>query len=81
MKILILGSEGVIGTSLSKHLNKCGHTVTHWDIKISIEYDLINTANNNRLRDAINASDFIFFLAYDVGGSQIYYGRGYRLYK
>lgn len=70
MKILILGSEGVIGTPLSKHLEKCGHTITHWDIKISQEHDLTNADNNNRLGDAINASDFIFFLAYDVGGAK-----------
>lgn len=70
MKILILGSEGTIGSALCKHLKKCGHTVIHWDIKISREHDLSNDTNTGRLKDIVDASDFIFFLAYDVGGAK-----------
>lgn len=70
MKVLILGSEGVIGAPLCEHLENCGHTVTRWDIKLSINHDMSNSLNNTRLGDAIDASDFIFFLAYDVGGAK-----------
>lgn len=70
MKILVLGSEGIIGAALCSHLEKCGHTVIHWDIKISMDHDMSNHLNNSRLSDVIGASDFIFFLAYDVGGAK-----------
>lgn len=70
MKVLVLGSEGIIGTALCKHLETCGHTVIHWDIKISDDHDMCNISNNNKLSDVINASDFVFFLAYDVGGAK-----------
>ena len=70
MNILVLGSEGIIGSSLCKYLEKCKYVVTHWDIKLSHNHDLSNFVNIPRLKSAIDASDFIFFLAYDVGGAK-----------
>jgi nucleoside-diphosphate-sugar epimerase len=70
MKVLVLGSEGLIGTALCKHLEKCGHVVIHWDIKLSDDHDMSNNLNNDKLGTVINNSDFIFFLAYDVGGAK-----------
>jgi len=70
MKVLVLGSEGVIGTSLCKVLGDSGHQVTHWDIKLKNDHDLSNSLNIYRLKSVIDESDFIFFLAYDVGGAK-----------
>lgn len=70
MKILVLGSEGIIGAALCAHLKKCGHVVIPWDIKISMDHDMSNHLNNSKLGDAIRMSDFVFFLAYDVGGAK-----------
>lgn len=70
MKILVLGSEGVIGSALCKHLDSIGHRVVHWDIKMGPEYDLTNITNVSKLKDSINSCDFIFFLAYDIGGAK-----------
>ena len=70
MKILILGSEGVIGSSLCRHLHSCGHEIIRWDIKLTNDHDLSNSLNIYKLKNAIDESDFIFFLAYDVGGAK-----------
>jgi len=68
-KILILGSEGQIGTHLKNYLSKKKYQV--------IEFDIINNKNqdlrvydNSKLLLSIKKSDFIFFLAFDVGGSK-----------
>ena len=39
MKILVLGSEGVIGSSLCKYLESCGHEIIRWDIKLTNDHD------------------------------------------
>ena len=70
MKILVLGSHGIIGSGLCKHLKEIGHHVIPWDIKISSTHDLTNIENMHRLRDVLNFVDFTFFLAYDIGGSK-----------
>lgn len=70
MKVLVLGSEGLIGTALCTHLDGCGHAVTHWDITLSKNHDLSHPENTGALCAAIDASDFVFFLAYDVGGAK-----------
>lgn len=70
MSILVLGSEGVIGKSLCTELIKNGYIVKRWDIKISPHHDLSNFKNLQLLKEAVNESDFVFFLAYDVGGSK-----------
>jgi len=70
MNILVLGSEGVIGTAVCKVLEDHGHCVVRWDIKLRSEHDMSNSLNVYRLKSAIDASDFVFFLAYDVGGAK-----------
>ncbi len=70
MKTLVLGSEGVIGTALCKVLEEQGHRVIHWDIKLTNEHDLSNSLNMYRLKSVIDEVEFVFFLAYDVGGAR-----------
>ena len=69
MKITVLGSSGQIGAYLSEYLRKKGHTV--------IDFDKVETPNhdmaiipNQYLENAIETADFVFFLAFDVGGSR-----------
>jgi nucleoside-diphosphate-sugar epimerase len=69
MKITILGSSGQIGAYLSEHLRSKGHVV--------IDFDKVETPNhdmtiipNQYLENAIETADFVFFLAFDVGGSR-----------
>ena len=70
MNVLVLGSEGIIGTSLSRHLKMIGHQVIHWDSKLSKDHDLSKEENMGKLKTVIDESDFIFFLAYDIGGAK-----------
>jgi nucleoside-diphosphate-sugar epimerase len=70
MKILVLGSEGVIGSPLCTLLEKQNHEVVRWDIKLTNAHDLSNSLNVYRLKSVIDESDFVFFLAYDVGGAK-----------
>ena len=69
MKITILGSSGQIGDYLSNYLRTKGHVV--------IDFDKVETPNhdmtiipNQYLENAIKTADFVFFLAFDVGGSR-----------
>jgi len=68
--VLVLGSSGVVGTSLCSRLRSQNYTVIEWDIKNIFTQDLTNPVNNSLLKDVVDKSDFIFFLAYDVGGSK-----------
>lgn len=70
MKVLVLGSHGIIGSGLCKRLNEIGHEVFPWDIKITPMHDLSITKNIERLRCVLNTVDFVFFLAYDIGGAK-----------
>ena len=49
MKILVLGSHGIIGSGLCRHLKEVGHEVIPWDIKITPMHNLSETENMNRL--------------------------------
>lgn len=69
MKIIILGSSGQIGAYLSKYLKDKGHDVIDFDKNESPDHDL-TIIPNQHLEDAIKISDFVFFLAFDVGGSR-----------
>ncbi len=69
MKILILGSEGQIGNHLKKYLANREFKVFEMDIVRSKNEDLRQNYNKN-LISKIKKSDFIFFLAFDVGGSR-----------
>lgn len=68
MKYLILGSSGQIGASLTQYLRAKGHEVFEFDIVNSEDQDL--RFQNNQLYDYMNDCDFVFFLAFDVGGSR-----------
>ena len=68
MKITILGSSGQIGAYLTEYLRNKGHYVTEFDKNYSIDHDMTKIPNY-QLRHAIKDSDFVFFLAFDVGGS------------
>lgn len=68
-KILILGSEGQIGNHLKEYLIKKKYKVFEFDLVRSNKEDLRLNKNKN-LISKIKKSDFIFFLAFDVGGSR-----------
>ena len=69
MKVTILGSEGQIGAYLSEYLTKKGHDVTGVDVVYGPENDLRVTPNTY-VESTIKNADFVFFLAFDVGGSR-----------
>ena len=69
MKVTILGSSGQIGAYLTEYLRNKGHEVTEFDKNYSIDHDMTKIPNY-QLRHAIKDSDFVFFLAFDVGGSR-----------
>ena len=69
MNITILGSAGQIGAYLSEYLKDKGHHVSSVDIVNGVQYDLRVTPNTV-VENAIQYADFVFFLAFDVGGSR-----------
>lgn len=69
MKISILGSSGQVGAYLTEYLREKGHTVNEFDVVNGPEQDMTVIPNQN-LEDNIKDSDFVFFLAFDVGGSR-----------
>jgi len=69
MKYLVLGSSGQIGRHLVSYLTKSGHTVSEFDIVRKTSEDL-RIADNEELIKCMKDSDFVFFLAFDVGGSK-----------
>jgi nucleoside-diphosphate-sugar epimerase len=68
-KILILGSSGQIGAYLTEYLREKGHEVSEFDIVNGEEEDLTKIPNSKLMHD-IRVADFVFFLAFDVGGSR-----------
>ena len=68
--ILILGSEGQIGGHLVDFFNnKKEYKVERFDLILGKSFDLRNFKNKT-IEKKIKKSDFIFFLAFDVGGSR-----------
>jgi len=67
-KILILGSGGQIGSHLSIYLEK-KYKVLKFDLATNNSEDL-RIDNNLKFISLVKQSDFIFFLAFDVGGSR-----------
>jgi nucleoside-diphosphate-sugar epimerase len=67
MKYLVLGSSGQIGAELCKFLKKKGHEVLTFDIEDNSIQDL---RIKGIVDSHINESDFVMFLAFDVGGSR-----------
>ena len=68
MNVAVLGSSGQIGAYLTDYLTKKGHLVREFDIVNGYHEDMTHIPNPF-LRNVIMDSDFIFFLAFDVGGS------------
>ena len=68
MRVTILGSSGQIGAYLTTYLRDKGHQVKEFD-KNNLPSQDLTKIPNLQLRDAIYDSDFVFFLAFDVGGS------------
>ena len=69
MNIAILGSAGQIGAYLKEYLAEKGHEVTGVDIVDGVHNDLRVTPNTY-VESIIKNADFVFFLAFDVGGSR-----------
>ena len=69
MKVTILGSGGQIGAYLLEYLQKKGHDVTGVDVVDGPHNDLRVTPNTH-VESKIENADFVFFLAFDVGGSR-----------
>jgi len=68
MKVAVLGSSGQIGAYLTEYLRKKEHLVREFDIVNDPHEDMTHIPNPF-LRNVIMDSDFVFFLAFDVGGS------------
>ena len=68
MRVTILGSGGQIGAYLTEYLRKKDYEVLEFDITNGEHQDMTHIPNTY-LRNAIMNSDFVFFLAFDVGGS------------
>lgn len=64
---LVIGSEGFIGKPFCTFLKSKGETVVHFDIKRDVEED----ARFQKM-DFTNI-DFVYFLAWDVGGAKYLY--------
>jgi nucleoside-diphosphate-sugar epimerase len=69
MKITVLGSSGQIGAYLTEYLRGKGHTVHEFD-SVNGEHQDMTTIPNPELHRVIMDCDFVFFLAFDVGGSR-----------
>ena len=69
MKIAVLGSGGQIGAYLTEYLRNKGHKIHEFDI-VNGEHQDLTTIPNPELHRVIMDSDFVFFLAFDVGGSR-----------
>ena len=69
MKVTILGSSGQIGAYLTEYLRDKGHVVIDFDKEETPNHDM-TVIPNQYLENAIETADFVFFLAFDVGGSR-----------
>ena len=69
MKIVILGSSGQIGAYLTEYLREKGHEINEFDVLNGEDQDL-TVIPNRKLEHDIRLADFVFFLAFDVGGSR-----------
>lgn len=69
MKYLVLGSSGQIGVPLCKYLKSLNHEVLTFDI-VDRPIEDLRISNNEILDRYTNECDFVFFLAWDVGGSR-----------
>ena len=68
MRVLVLGSSGQVGAYLTEYLREKGHKVIEFDKNNSPAEDLTIIPCPN-LEQQIKEADFVYFLAFDVGGS------------
>ena len=68
MRVLVLGSEGQVGAYLTEYLNNKGYEVLEFDVVNGRHQDM-TVIPNAELHRKVMLADFIFFLAFDVGGS------------
>jgi nucleoside-diphosphate-sugar epimerase len=69
MKITVLGSSGQIGAYLTDYLREKGHYVYEFDV-VNNPHEDMTLIPNSLLEERLADSDFVFFLAFDVGGSR-----------
>lgn len=69
MKITVLGSSGQIGVYLTDYLKTKNHEVIEID-KVNGPLHDLTIIPNDYVDSQIKDSDFVFFLAFDVGGSR-----------
>jgi len=69
MNYLVLGSAGQIGSPLCTFLRGQGHNVFEFDI-LNGENEDLRIHRNSNLSKKMADADFVFFLAFDVGGSR-----------
>ena len=69
MRITVLGSSGQIGAYLTEYLRKKDHDVREFDLVNGKDQDM-RLIPNYDLHARISTSEFVFFLAFDVGGSR-----------
>ena len=67
--VLILGSAGQVGGHLTIYLRNRNYRVLEYDIATTAKEDL-RIHSSKELESLVEESDFIFFLAWDVGGSR-----------
>ena len=67
-RVLILGSSGQIGAYLTEYLKEKDYDVREFDA-VNGEHQDMTEIPNVELHRNIMVADFIFFLAFDVGGS------------
>lgn len=68
-KYLVLGSAGQIGSALTEFVEKRGHRAITFDIVHDPRQDL-RIHDNPLLDKAMAEADYVFFLAFDVGGAR-----------
>lgn len=66
--ILVLGSSGQVGAYLVNELNNRAYNAITFDVVDNVTEDL--RYNKQLIAEKIKESDFVFFLAFDVGGSR-----------
>ena len=67
-RILILGSSGQVGAYLTDYLEAKGYEVEEFDIVNGRHHDMTKIPNPE-LHRKIMLAEYVFFLAFDVGGS------------
>ena len=66
--VLILGSSGQVGSHLAKYLESRSYKVLKFDVA-SCETEDLRLYQNIYFESLVQSSDYVFFLAFDAGGS------------